>query len=165
MSDTDRYWFENVPEEKRFYFLVQYVEYEPERGSVVGLDHEFKEMLRRQHKVGFLPQALNYPVWSTVEDRPDPYTPRIFTRKELAEERLRFHNDPDVELQAYEQLVDELGEADVNEAYDNSAPLRVVWTTREMLLDALEDAEFTHLMVDSQVVSRRGLMKKLAEEE
>jgi hypothetical protein len=181
MSEKRRYWFEDVPEDQRFYFLVQYPEGEPEaeeketeimqRASVFGVDPEKIEELDHMAKVmaeiGFAPNALSPTHWSDVEDRPDPQTPRIFTTRERAEERLRYHSDLDVELQTYGDLVEIHGEEVVNRALDNSSPLRVVWTTREALLDALAFAEFSHLMVDDQVVSSHTftleLMRKLEE--
>jgi len=130
-------------------------------------DPEIEEMIRRQHEIGFLPGALDPPFWTAVEDWPDPQTPRIFTTRELAEEGRSYHNDPNVELRAYRELVGTMGEEMVDRAYDNSAPLRVVWTTWELLLDALAHTEFSHLAVDDWTVSSQGfmleLMKKLEE--
>src|SRR4051794_9247708 len=80
MNEKRRYWFEDVPEEQRFYFLVQYAEGELEskgegqgemrQRSVFEPTPEIEEIHRRQHEIGFVPETLSAPIWADVQDRP-----------------------------------------------------------------------------------------------
>jgi hypothetical protein len=60
--------------------------------------------VERAEEIGFAPNALSES-WPEAEDRAvfqqenqNIDVPRIFTTREAAEERLRYYNDPDVEL-------------------------------------------------------------------
>ena len=75
--------------------------------------------------------------------------PRLWTTKKAAEDVLAELKESKPE--AYLDLVERFGEADVNEAFDNTAPLRAVWVDRDTLLDSLREAEFLYVMVDDRL--------------
>ena len=65
------------------------------------------------------------------------------------------------EPEAYLDLVERFGEADVNEAFDNTAPLRAVWVDRDTVLDGLREVEFLCVMVDDRLRLRDDLIQEL----
>jgi hypothetical protein len=71
--------------------------------------------------------------------------PMLFTAIEGAGEQLRaLHGDA---ADNYLRLVEQHGEEEVNEAYDNTPPTKVFEVDKWMLLDYLEDSDFLCLMV------------------
>ena len=171
-----RYWFEDVPEDHRFYFLVQWGPPQSVEGEFEVRDQppsesvfeEADELARRAEEVGFAPEALSPPWWIEAQDREtrrqgdqEISVPGIFTTRERAEERLRYRNDPDVELKAYTDLVKLHGEELVDRAYSNTSPLRVLWMDRATLLTKLGEAEFPYLRVDDQLKPRGNFMMEL----
>ncbi len=85
--------------------------------------------------------------------------PVIFTNREMAEAELNRINGEEPER--YLQLVEEHGSADVDEALDNTAPLRVFSLGREDLLDKLEDSDFLCVDLDGRLKLRRDFVEEL----
>ncbi len=180
----DPYWFEEVPEEQRYWFLVQWgtprsaeqwAEREPSQPPP-GVDpEEFQERLTRMQEimqragaVGYAPAALSPPWWTEAELRwehdegPEFVSaPQLYTSKEAAERDLRDLEDRDPE--SYLALVERYGEELTNRALDNTSPLRAVWIDRALLLEKLEDAEFLCVRVDDQLKLRQDFMEELRE--
>jgi hypothetical protein len=75
--------------------------------------------------------------------------PALYTQRHHAEEARKQVEERDPE--AYLGLVAKKhGEEITNRAYDNAAPLRVVWTDRDALMDWLPDTAFPAVMVDNE---------------
>ena len=85
--------------------------------------------------------------------------PFIFTTREAAEERLRQIRRREPE--AYSRLVEEHGEADTEEALNNTAPLHVFSLDRENLLDKLQDSDFLCVALDGRLKLRLDLIRDL----
>jgi hypothetical protein len=177
------YWFENVPEENRFYFITQWgmprsVEEEARRWkekAATGLlppgltseDMErIEEIRHREDVAGFSAGAFSPPWWPEAEfpwihqeGREYLRAPRLFTTKEAAEAVLRDHLGDEPET--FMDLVDQYGFEEANKALDNISPLRVMWMDRESLLSSLEDADFLCVMVDERLILRRDFMEEL----
>ena len=65
------------------------------------------------------------------------------------------------EPEADPDLVERFGEVDVNEAFDNTPPLRAVWVDRDTILDGLREAEFLCVMVDDRLRLREDFIEEL----
>ncbi len=72
----------------------------------------------------------------------------------------------------YLRLVNQHGEEEVNEAYENTPPTMMYFLDVETLLDHLEDSDFLCVMVDGRMMLRqdfaedlRGKLGELEEEE
>ncbi|MBV9454100.1 MAG: hypothetical protein JOZ19_08295 [Rubrobacter sp.] len=128
-----------------------------------------REMKRRWDAAGYAPGALSPPWWPEAENKwvhakGAEYieAPQLFTTAAAAEEECRVLERSMPE--AYLQLVDRYGEADASKAFDNTVPLRAVWTDRDSLLDSLEDSDFLCLMVDGVLKLRRMFIEELREQ-
>ena len=182
--DENRYWFEEVPEDERYWFLVQWG---PPRSMEVEEEAKAKKderrsrprtpereearkrvrgLIERADAVGFAPKALSPPWWAEVEPRwihrygPEYLeAPTLFTAREAVEEERRCRNDPDPGT--YLDLVEEHGEEAINRALDNTSPLRALWVDRNTLLEKLEDAEFLAVMVNGRLKLRQDFMDEL----
>ncbi len=179
----DHYWFEEVPEEHRYWFLVQWGiprsaeqragergDLEPPPGVAPGQFREdlerAREVMRREEAVGYAPGALDPPWWTGIENRwehregPEVVTaPQLYTTRERAEEDLRqiTEREPDDLL----NLVKQHGWTTVNEALDNTAPLRAMWVDRDTLVERLEDTDFLCVRVDDRLKLRQDFMEEL----
>ena len=191
------YWFEEVPEERRYWFLAPYgqslsqeadqedAEFPPDLRSelenirderqarVFGMTIEqylekkkdASRRLKRMAEVGFGPLALSDPGWPEtpkgVHRQGNEYleAPKLFSTREAAEEELLTleNNDPD----AYLDLSEQHGEKQVNQAYNNTSSLRVLWIDKDTLLGKLEDVDFLSLMVDNRLKLRSNFMEEL----
>lgn len=173
----ERYWFEDVPEDQRYWFLTQWgmppnLEDPPQRQQTppAGLEEEvaqieaFKE---RADAVGFGVSALSPPWWTEagskwVHDPEGPEyleAPMLYTTRKRAEEELRQMEAREPEM--YLNLVERHGAADVDEAFDNTAPLRAMWLDRDTLLSQLEECDFLCVMVDDRLRLRQDFMEEL----
>ncbi len=112
--------------------------------------------------------AISVPWWPEVQPRwvhspeygPEYLeAPMLFTTEEAAEEERRHLED--TELESYLDLVERYGEENVNEAYDNTLPLRVFGMSRDELLDKLENSDFLCVMVDDKLKLRGDLVEEL----
>jgi hypothetical protein len=89
-------------------------------------------------------------------------SPKLFSTKEAAEEELRIRENND--LDTYLDLSEQHGEELVNQAYNNTSSLRVLWMDRDTLLGKLEDVNFLTLMVDNRLKLRSDFMRELREQ-
>ena len=152
MTEGERYWFENVPEEERYWAVVQMGlpqsradEPEPDlREGVFSNDleavEEVQEVIRRQYAVGFVPGAIEPEL---VKTNPDEYALVLYTSRAAAEEELRAIEERDSD--EYLRLKDIYGQEQTDRAYSNTPPYRVVWTTSELLLEKLKELELAAL--------------------
>ena len=185
MVGEQRLWFEDVPEDQRHWFLAQWgmppgAEQTPDEMQEEALDPpsgvdpaEFREdqergreYLRREEAAGYAPGALNPPWWTEIEggwehrEEPEFVTaPQLYTTREHAEEALRQITDREPE--DFLNLVERHGWVDVNEAFDNTSPLRVIWVDRETLAHSLEDAAFLCVKVDDRLKLRQDFIEEL----
>ena len=196
----EQYWFEEVPEEQRYWFLAPYgqsvrqeadqedAEFPPDLRSelenirderqarVFGMNTEqylekkkaASERLKRMAEVGFGPLALSDPAWPETpkwvyrQGKEYLESPKLFSTKEAAEEELRIRENND--LDTYLDLSEQHGEELVNQAYNNTSSLRVLWMDRDTLLGKLEDVNFLTLMVDNRLKLRSDFMRELREQ-
>jgi hypothetical protein len=86
--------------------------------------------------------------------------PILFTSKEAAEVELRKTNE--AEPDSYLKLVNQHGEQQVNQAYDNTAPLAVLVIDREALADKLGDSDFLCVVVDGRMMLRQDFIEALS---
>ena len=132
----ERYWFEDVPEEHRYWFIVQWgmppamesEENKEAKGvrSVIALEdpEAYERSLkvdRRMKEIGYAPGLLDPPLWSDLENRwehkegPEYVTaPSLYTTKEAAEKDLR--EIEDAEPQGYLDIVERYGQADADDS-------------------------------------------------
>jgi hypothetical protein len=178
VAEGERYWFEDVPEEGRYWALVQWGtpqsradEPEPDFTEEVFSNdleavEEDQEVIRRQHAVGFAPGAIELEL---IQTDPDEYALVLYTSREAAEEELRAIEERDPE--EYLRLVDVYGQDQTDQAYSNTPPYRVVWTTPELLLEKLKELElaalekygppFEQVVVDDQRLDRWSFTQQL----
>jgi hypothetical protein len=156
---------------------LQNIESDMRHASVFGgTEHEaaekrkeIDEFSERLKAVGYGDRALEVPWWPDVlswehEEGPDKVrAPILYTKRELAEEKARHLEDEEVE--GYLQIVEQYGQADTDEAWDNYLPYRALWVDRNMLLDKLEDSTFLCVMVDSRLRLRRDFIEELRTDE
>jgi hypothetical protein len=201
------YWFEEVPEEERYWFLAPWgmspkrrgereaqreeiglstedetalrnVEVDMRLAKVFGISEQEAGETRKRHaeihermvEAGYGAAALVIPWWSDVQPRllesneaERIYAPKLFSTRDQAEEQQRHLED--TEPEAYLELVERFeDEGLINEAFDNTPPLRVLWIDRDTLLDKLEDSEFLCVMVDDTLKLRRDFIQELSQE-
>jgi hypothetical protein len=182
----ERYWFEEVPEGDRFYYITEWGmprraeeearQWEEKTSSetlppgITAQDVErVDEIRRREDAVDFSSGALSPPWWpeaqfSWIHQEGPEYlrAPRIFTTKARAEAVLHaFQGD---ETENFMDLVDRYGFEAANEALENTSTLRVMWMDKESLLTSLEMADFLCVMVDNRLMLRQDLMEELSKE-
>jgi hypothetical protein len=197
MDDQGSYWFETTPDERRYWFIVQWgppprreeeqremrssfppgsedlEEIEAEvraEQSVFGPSaekrREIREMNQRMDAAGYAPHALSVPWWPEAEckweysEEPEyVLAPRLFTTRGAVEEvrREQEQNSPE----AYLELVGRYEPEVVDEALDNTSPLRAAWMDIGLLLDKLEDATFLCVMVDGRLKLRQDFIEEL----
>lgn len=184
--EDQRYAFEKIPEEERFWFIARWplvwpgsralemdVAIKDERGEERAFeaptDAEEAEMDRfveRQYEVGYVPTALRIPWWLEVqgkyiheEGREYVEAPPLYSTRERVEAEFREMEggEPD----DYLSLRERYGETLTDAAFDDAEPLRVLWVDRGTLLDKLEDSDFLCVMVDGVLKLRRDLMEEL----
>lgn len=198
VEDTQRYRFEEVPEEQRYWFLVpsgRTRREEAERGDA-WLSPEMKASLRdietdvradtvfgttgnrireirkrteetrkRMNEVGYGYNALSIPWWLEAhkwehkQELEYVQAPMLFSTREVAEKEKRAVEGAQPE--GYLRLTDQYGEELVNEAYPNTAPLRVMWLDWGWLLDKLEDSDFLCVIVDHKLKLRQDFAEEL----
>lgn len=182
--DEQQFWFEEVPENERYWFLVQWgpppsrdaeqderqlseePEVGPSRSELREARSRVSALIERAEALGFVPSALSPPYWIEIEPRwvqelgdATVEAPVLFTTREAAEEERRHREDTDPET--YLDLVERYGEETINRAYNNTSTLRVLWMDRNTLLSKLEDADFEYVMVGGELKLRRDFMKQL----
>ncbi len=180
----ESYWFEDVPEERRYWFLVQWgmprsaeerqIGEEEVPESPPGADpaefqenlERMQEVIRREQAAGYFPGALSQPWWTDIENmwehREGPEfvaAPQLYTTRERAEEELRQINDREPEDLL--NLVERHGWAATNEALDNTAPLKALWVDKDTLVEGLEDADFLCVRVDERLKLRQDFIEEL----
>jgi len=103
--------------------------------------------------------------WTHQEGVERVEAPMLFSTLEGAGEQLRALHGAAAD--EYLRLVEQHGEAQVNEAYENTPPTRMFCLDVETLLDHLEDSDFLCVMVDGRMMLRQDfaaeLKKKLEE--
>jgi hypothetical protein len=65
------------------------------------------------------------------------------------------------EPEIYLDLVERHGVADVDEAFDNTAPRRAMWLDRDTLFSQLGDCAFLCVVVDDRLRLRQDFMEEL----
>jgi hypothetical protein len=111
----------------------------------------------RVFSVPWWPEAMKY----THEDGNERVdAPILFTSEEAAEVELRKTNE--AEPDSYLKLVNQHGEQQVNQAYDNAAPLTVLVIDREALADKLGDSDFLCVVVDGRMMLRQDFIEELS---
>ena len=175
MTEDERYWFEDVPEEGRYWAVVQMGvpqsrADETDLGAVeesIGPHaEEVEEFMRRAEAVGFAPVAIEPEL---VKTNLAEYALVLYTSRKAAEEELRRIEERDPE--GYLRLVAVYGQDQTDQAYSNTPPYRVVWTTPELLLEKLKELElaalekygppFEQVVVDGQRLDRWSFTQEL----
>jgi hypothetical protein len=119
----------------------------------VGRPHPTERVI----SVPWWPEAMKY----THEDGNERVdAPILFTSEEAAEVELRKTNE--AEPDSYLKLVNQHGEQQVNQAYDNAAPLTVLVIDREALADKLGDSDFLCVVVDGRMMLRQDFIEELS---
>lgn len=136
-----------MTEEQRYYFLAQADEH-PALGATTPAEQVIS--------IPWWPEAVTNYYRKEVE-RVD--APMLFTAREKAEEALRHLVNQEPE--AFLAIVAEVGEADAQDALDNSAPLHVFELDRGDLLDKLQDSDFLCVDLDGRFKLRRDLIEYL----
>jgi hypothetical protein len=179
-----RYWFEDVPEEGRYWTVAQVgvpqsraVREPPDLEDASEFSEEAEEVeefMRRGFEIGFVPAAFELQL---IQTNPAEYALILYTSRQAAEEELRAWEERDAE--EYLRLVDEYGQEQTDKAYSNTPPYEVVWTTPTLLLEKLEELEnagllgygpsFESVQVDGRDRDRwsfkRELRRRVREEE
>jgi hypothetical protein len=113
---------------------------------------EIKAQDRRSREVGYMGAVTDdlFGDHSAVYETKDRawQVPVLYTQQHHAEEERKRIEGSDPE--DYLRLVAKHGEEVINRAYDNAAPLRVVRTDRDALIDWLPDTSFPAVMVDGE---------------
>jgi hypothetical protein len=127
--------------------------------------NEAAETFERMEAVGYGSQALESPwwpqVWSWVDRTGREYVRALIlytTREQAEEDRRRLE---EFAPEDYMKLVDVYGEADVNEAFDSTAPYRTLWVDQDTLLNKLGNSDFLFVMVDGTLKPRGDFMEEL----
>jgi hypothetical protein len=108
--------------------------------------------------------------WTHQEGIERVDAPMLFSTMAGAGEQLRALHGAAAD--EYLRLVNQHGEEEVNEAYENTPPTMMYFLDVETLLDHLEDSDFLCVMVDGRMMLRqdfaedlRGKLGELEEEE
>ncbi len=99
--------------------------------------------------------------WAHKEGVERVDAPMLFSSRGGAEEELRCLYGAAAD--EYLLLVEQHGEEEVNEAYENTPPTKIHSLDAEMLLDCLEDSDFLCVMVDGRMRLRQDLAEELRE--
>jgi hypothetical protein len=163
----ERFWFEDVPEEYRYWFLAPKslpgnMPREPEGDSETehsvlseeqaqSEQERINETLRRAEEVDFGINSLDIPWWTDVlawereEEVEYNRIPKIFTKRDWAEA--------------------EEGDEEAPGARLGSVPYEAFWVDQGTLLDKLIDADFLCVMVDGKIRLRSDFIEELYQEE
>lgn len=132
---------------------------------------KMRELLERMDAAEFRPEPVSAQdvMWTTLtrweySEYPEyVIAPMLFTTREAAEQEL--NDRAKSEADGYLDLVQNYGAADVDEALDNTSPLKLGWVDNDTLLSSLEDADFLCVMVNGTLRMRRDLIAQLSSDE
>ncbi len=97
--------------------------------------------------------------WRDEEGSERVDAPMLFSTMAGAAQQLReLHG---AAADEYLRLVEEHGEEDVNQAYENTPPTMIHFMDAETLLDNLEDSDFSHVMFDGRMMLREDFAEGL----
>lgn len=99
--------------------------------------------------------------WAYREELERVDVPMLFSTMVGAGEELRKQHGAAAD--EYLRLVEQHGEEEVNEAYENTPPMMFHSLNAEGLLDYLEDSDFLCVMVDGRMRLRQDLVEELRE--
>jgi hypothetical protein len=190
VEDTQRYWFEVVPEEQRYWFLLPRVRpsreeakqkdawLSPENKASLGdietdvqadrlfgtTGDEIREIRKKTEETRKRMNEVGYGYNAlSIPWWPEAHKWKHKQELEYVQAPMLFstREAAEKEKRAVQGPEPEYGEELVNAAYDNTAPLRAMWLDWGSLLDKLEDSDFLCVMVDHKLKLRQDFAGEL----
>ncbi len=163
MSEKQKYWFEEVPEKDRFWFLIPVSDEPPLRDRNPAEHHESVQRLQRMWESGYVPAALEAAenAWVHAPEGLREYLeiPQLYATQVAAEEELRLIEE--AEPDTYLDMVDRYGEEETDQAVSNTPSLKVCYLDRNSLIEQLEESDYLCVRVDEQIMLREDFIKEL----